>query len=78
MKIIIGYYDSGYWWEILITNYDLTTHYTRTESTELVKDIIYNYEELDYLEFIEWLYAKGYEEIIICDNGSIYYEKKEK
>ena len=78
MKIIIGYYDSGYWWEILIVNCDITTNYTREESTEMTNTIIYNYEKLDYLTFIEWLYAKGYEEIIICDNGSIYYEKKEK
>lgn len=77
MKIIISCYDSRYWWEILIENCDIKTHYTRTESTELSSTIIYNYEEMKSAEFVEWLYSKGYKEIIICDNGSIEYYKKE-
>lgn len=78
MKIIIGYYDSGYWWEILIENCDIKTHYTREESTELSITIIYNYEKMNHVEFVEWLYAKGYKEIIICNNGLIDYYKKEE
>ena len=77
MRIIISIYDDGYYWEILVNNCGEITNYTKSQENDYAKTIVYNYGYMYYYDFIEWLYAKGYREIIICDNGSICYEQKE-
>lgn len=78
MKIVIGYYDSGYWWEVLIINNNSTMWHEKTNAPPFVVDIIDKYNTFNYLKFINWLYSQGFEEIIICDDGSIYREVKQK
>lgn len=78
MKLIISYYDSGYWWGVCIINKNSISHYTKNDAPKFVKDIIDKYEDCNDGDFFEWTQAKNFEEVWICDNGSIYYYKQEQ